>query len=132
MSHIHKVRTEDKHVVDTVLTFTGLTDGEYSGHMYEMGCEFVMLITNDRFIADQIQLSPIYWGWWKKEWMRRDDIFASTTQMIFHTAISRRAIWFDWHGIDVMVGQGKTAIELLAGFNRIISLIIREETNRHV
>lgn len=132
MSHIEQIRNGNQVLMNLVLIFTGLSEAEYLGYMYECGCEYIRRIAEgDQEAVKELEASEIFWGWWKAEWMIRDEEYTCPQTMTMEL-FGRKRVWFQFHSPALLVADTEIGRHMSESFARIIGLIIRNSVKRKV
>lgn len=118
--------------MNLVLIFTGLSEAEYLGQVYESGCEYIQRIADgDPEAVKELERSDIFWGWWKAEWLNRDNEF-TCAQTIAMELPARRKVWFNFHSPVLLCAETEIGQHMAESFSRVIGLIIRHAVKRKV
>lgn len=126
-----KLMQEHLEVKRLIVERTGMTDMDYCELQYNHGLEFLNRKCIPQLV-EVIEKSPIFWGWWKTMWAKRDRWFLEETNEKWVIGsegglvkLPRVTRWYDdYHDLDMLV-KGECSALMREGLNQAATLILK-------
>lgn len=100
-------------------------DEDYALFQYETGLQYLAeYIPNDRFGAEQLTRSKVYWNWWKNQWAMRDEAFIEMVKP--HWRYDDIVyVYLDEHNPSILIGTTHpSAVVLNQSYAEMIQQVI--------
>jgi hypothetical protein len=103
---------------------------QYGAFQYQCGCLYLQYyISKDPGAIDEVLQHPIFWKWWKDEWLDRDYVFTGTLLKCSELSIDEKEMLYrNWHDARVLANElSGVGIIMSNGYKLMIREIIKSE-----
>ena len=103
---------------------------QYGEFQYQCGCLYLQYyISKDPEAIDEVIQHPIFWEWWKSEWLDRDYVITGTLMKCCELSIEeKRMLYLNWHDARVLANElSGVGLIMSNGYKIMISEIIKSE-----
>jgi hypothetical protein len=101
---------------------------QYGAFQYQCGCLYLQYyISKDPGAIDEVLQHPIFWKWFKDEWLDRDYVFTGTLMNCCELSIDEKEMLYrNWHDARVLANElSAVGIIMSNGYKLMISEIIK-------
>ncbi len=126
-THIQSRRDAIKAAMNAVLKLIGITEFNYLEHQCNCGLEYLDILCQDSpEVFEEISSSPLFWNWWKNQWMIRDEDFASS-KIADVSLRYRLRIWEEYHNAQLLSSPKTEGGKFMdESYAHLIGLIIKQ------
>ena len=106
------------------------SDLQYGEFQYQCGCLYLQYyISKDPVAIDEVLQHPLFWKWWKSEWLDREYVFAGTLLKCCELTIKeKRMLYRNWHDARVLANElSGVGLIMSNGYKIMIREIIKTE-----